>query len=60
MPVLLVILDRLQICYLNGQNVGLPVSAVMVAEMVVYTEHISNHLRNHLSKEFVGPHLRAT
>lgn len=34
------------------------VSGAMVAEGLVYTEHISNHLGNNLSKEFLGPHLR--
>lgn len=34
------------------------VLGVMVADWVVYTEHISNHLGNNLSTEFLGPHLR--
>lgn len=44
----LVILDGVQICYLYGQSV----LGVMVAERVVYTQHISNHLGNNLSTEF--------
>lgn len=35
------------------------VLVAMVVEMGVYTEHISNHLGNNLSEEFLGPHLRA-
>lgn len=34
------------------------VLGVMVADRVVYTEHISNHLGSNLSTEFLGPHLR--
>lgn len=35
------------------------VLVVMVVGMAVYTKHISNHLGNNLSEEFLGPRSRA-